>query len=266
MTASASASTPGDAPLSIESSAAGVRTITLDRPTRLNAVNAALADALPAALADAERDDAVRVVVLTGSGRAFCAGLDLKEPAGLPAASRADALDPLLWVGRWVKAVTSCQKPVIAAVNGVAAGAGLGLALAADVRLVADSARFAPGYMRIGLSPDAGVSWFLPRLVGLGRAMELLLTARELDAREAQAIGLATMVLPDADFGASVQRWADALAAAPPTALALTKRALLAGMDATLDQQLVREAELVRVCAGTAEFRDALGRFAGGKG
>lgn len=247
-------------PLSIHT-ADGVRTIRLERPERLNAVNPELAEALPAALAEAARDDAVRVVVLTGAGRGFCAGLDLKEPAGIGGASGADALDPYQWVGRWVQAVTQCPRPVIAAVNGVAAGAGLGLALACDLRILAASARLAPGYMRIGISPDAGVSWFLPRLVGLGRAMELLLTAREVDAAEAERIGLATAVVPDEALAERTAELARALAASSPMALALTKRAVLQGMDATLDQQLVRELELVRRCVTTPEFAAALERF-----
>src|SRR5690606_12767510 len=213
---------------------------------RLNAVNDALAEALPDALDAASADDAVRVVVITGAGRGFCAGLDLKEPAGIPARSRAERLDPLLWVGKWVQSVTRCEKPVIAAVNGVAAGAGLGLALACDLRILATSARLSPGYVKIGLSPDAGMSWFLPRLIGLGRAMELLLSAREVDAIEAQRIGLASLVVPDEQLASQTMEFAARLARASPTALALTRRAPPLGMDATLDQQLAREAALGR--------------------
>lgn len=240
---------------------AGVLTITLDRQERLNAVNAELAAALPGALHHAAQDDSVRVVVITGAGRGFCAGLDLKEPAGIPPASRAERLDPYMWVGRWAKAVAECDKPVIAAVNGVAAGAGLALALACDLRVLAASARLAPGYMRIGLSPDAGMSWFLPRLVGMGRAMELLLTARELDANEAVAMGLASLVVPDEQLSPHVKELAARLAAASPTALALTKRALLQSMNSTLEQQLMREVEFVRVCAASDEFGQAVREF-----
>jgi len=240
---------------------AGVLTITLDRQERLNAVNAELAAALPGALHHAAQDDSVRVVVITGAGRGFCAGLDLKEPAGIPPASRAERLDPYMWVGRWAKAVAECDKPVIAAVNGVAAGAGLALALACDLRVLAASARLAPGYMRIGLSPDAGMSWFLPRLVGMGRAMELLLTARELDANEAVAMGLASLVVPDEQLSPHVKELAARLAAASPTALALTKRALLQSMNSTLEQQLMREVEFVRLCAASDEFGQAVREF-----
>ncbi|HLV25357.1 MAG TPA: enoyl-CoA hydratase-related protein [Gemmatimonadales bacterium] len=255
------ATSTATAPVLLTSTASGVCTITLNRPDRLNAVNSDLAVALPAALREAAGDDTVRVVVITGAGRGFCAGLDLKEPAGIPATSVAERLDPNMWVGRWARAVTECDKPVIAAVNGVAAGAGLALALACDIRLLAASARLAPGYMRIGLSPDAGMSWFLPRLAGMGRAMELLLTARELDAAEAQAMGLASMVVPDESLVEQVSELAARLAASSPIALALTKRAVIQGMSATLEQQLAREVEFVRVCAASEEFAEGLRNF-----
>ena len=124
----------------------------------------------------------MRVVVITGAGRAFCAGLDLSEPPTLPSSTRVERLDPYAWVGTWVRSVVRCEKPVIAAVNGAAAGAGFGLALACDVRIVAASARMTAGYVRRGLSPDAGVSYFLPRHVGLARASDILLTGRDVDA------------------------------------------------------------------------------------
>jgi Enoyl-CoA hydratase/carnithine racemase len=178
----------------------GVRTITLDRADKLNAVNAALAASLSDALHEAGRDDAARVVVITGAGRAFCAGLDISAPPEIPSATRAERLDPYAWVGRWVNGVVECEKPVIAAVNGAAAGAGFGLALACDLRVVAASAKMTAGYVRRGLSPDAGVSYFLPRHVGLGRAADILLTGRDVDAAEAERIGLATTVIADADF------------------------------------------------------------------
>ncbi|HEU4720285.1 MAG TPA: enoyl-CoA hydratase-related protein, partial [Gemmatimonadaceae bacterium] len=186
--------------LLVETTADGVRTLTLDRADKLNAVNGALAASLSAAVADAATADGVRVVVITGAGRAFCAGLDLSEPPTLPSATRAERLDPYAWVGTWVRTIVACEKPVVAAVNGVAAGAGFGLALACDVRLVAASARLTAGYARRGLSPDAGVSWMLPRHVGLARAGDILLTGRDVAAAEAERIGLATRVVPDADF------------------------------------------------------------------
>jgi len=247
--------------LQLDTTPAGVRTITLDRPDKLNAVNGALAASLTAALAEAGRDDAVRVVVITGAGRAFCAGLDLSSPPELPTTTRAERLDPYAWVGSWVLAVTGCEKPVIAAVNGPAAGAGFGLALACDIRLVAASAKLTAGYVRRGLSPDAGVSWFLPRHVGLARASEILLTGRDLDAAEAERIGLAAAVIPDEGFADAVAAWADRLAAGAPIAHTLTKRMLVQSFDTPLPAQLRDELVHIKSCFTTADVAEAMQAF-----
>lgn len=247
--------------LLINTTTAGVRTITLNRPERLNAVNSRLADELPVAMAQAARDDAVRVVVITGAGRGFCAGLDLGERAQFDAAERAVRLDPYYWVGRWVQSITACEKPVIAAVNGAAAGAGFGLALACDFRVVSASATVTAGYVRRGLSPDAGVTWFLPRLIGHTRATDIILTGRDVRADEAERIGLATMVLADDAFTDGVQRYATQLAAGPPLALALSKRLLLASADATLDAQLREEFTHIKSCFASADVREAMAAF-----
>lgn len=248
--------------LLVTTSAAGVRTITLNRPDRLNAVNPRLADEVPAALDEAARDDAVRAVVITGAGRGFCSGLDLSEPPRLPDADLRARLDPLAWVGRWVLAASRCEKPLIAAVNGAAAGAGFGLALAADIRLLARGARVSAGYVRRGLSPDAGVSYFLPRLVGASRAMEILLTGRDLDADEAQRIGLAAAVYDAAAFAESVAAYAERVAAGPPIAFALTKRLVLGSFDVPLEEQLARELTDIKTCFASADVADAIRAFA----
>jgi 2-(1,2-epoxy-1,2-dihydrophenyl)acetyl-CoA isomerase len=247
--------------LRVETTTDGIRTIVLDRPDRLNAVNSALAASLADALADAAGDDAVRVVVLTGAGRAFCSGLDLSEPPSVPSATRAERLDPYAWVGSWVQRVVSCEKPVIAAVNGPAAGAGFGLALACDIRLVAASAKLTAGYVRRGLSPDAGVSYFLPRHVGLARASDILLTGRDVDAVEAERIGLATMVIPDAEFAAAVGAYAAKLALGAPIAQALTKRILIQSLDRPLDATLRDELTQIKMCFGTSDVAEAIAAF-----
>jgi len=239
----------------------GVRTITLNRPERLNAVNPVLAEELPAAIIEAAGDDAVRVVVITGAGRGFCAGLDLADRGDPSLAPRAERLDPYYWVGRWVKALTGCEKPVVAAINGAAAGAGFGLALACDLRLVTASAKCTAGYVRRGLSPDAGVTWFLPRLVGHARAMDILLTGRDVMADEAERIGLATAVFADDAFAASVGVYATKIAAGPPVAMALTKRLMLASPDASLDAQLRDELTHIKTCFATADVREAMAAF-----
>ena len=202
-----------------------------------------------------------KVVVITGAGRGFCAGLDLAEPVAIGQGPRQTRFDPYYWVGRWVQGVTGCEKPVIAAINGAAAGAGFGLTLACDVRLVSASAKCTAGYVRRGLSPDAGVSWFLPRLVGHSRAMDIVLTGRDITADESLRIGLATMVIPDDEFAAGVQRFATMLAAGPPIALALTKRLMLASATASLDAQLREEITHIRTCFATADVREAMAAF-----
>ena len=239
----------------------GVRTIILNRPERLNAVNPQLAVEFPAAMADAHADDQVRVIVIAGAGRAFCAGLDLQHAARPTGESRVKQLDDLAWVCRWVFAVAQCDKPVIAAVHGAAAGAGLGLALACDIRLLSESAKLTTGYVRRGLSPDAGVSWFLPRLIGASRAAEWLLTGRDVLAAEAEGMGLAARVFTDERFADDVATYADALASGPPIAHTLTKRLLLAGASASLDEQLRRELDAIRKAFATDDVREAMQAF-----
>lgn len=248
--------------LLIDTTSAGVRTITLNRPDRLNAVNAELAEELPQAMAEARDDDTVRVVVITGSGRGFCAGLDLAEPVRLDQGSRTTRLDPYYWVGRWVQSITGCEKPVIAAINGAAAGAGFGLALACDIRLLHADARCTAGYVRRGLSPDAGVTWMLPRLIGHARAMDIILTGRDIEASEAERIGLASAVMSGEQFVDQVAAYAQALAAGPPIALALTKRLMLESPEASLDAQLRSELTHIKTCFGTADVREAMAAFA----
>jgi 2-(1,2-epoxy-1,2-dihydrophenyl)acetyl-CoA isomerase len=247
--------------LLITTTPAGVRTITLNRPERLNAVNPQLADELPRALLEASIDDAVRVVVITGAGRGFCAGLDLSAPIGLAPTSRHEQLDPYYWVGRWVQSITSCEKPVIAAINGAAAGAGFGLALTCDLRLMSAGATLTAGYVRRGLSPDAGVTWFLPRLIGQARAADIVFTGRDIRAEEAERIGLVSAVVGEDAFPAAVEAYATQLAAGPPLAFALTKRLLLASPDATLDAQLREELTHIRRCFGSTDVQEAMHAF-----
>lgn len=244
-------------------SPSGVHTITLNRPDRLNAVDPELADALPRAVDAAAREDAIRVVIITGAGRGFCSGLDLSSPPSLPDATRVERLDPYAWVGRWVMSVVRCEKPVIAAVNGPAMGAGFGLALAADIRLVAAGARLTAGYVRRALSPDAGVSYLLPRLIGMSRATEILLTGRDIDAAEAERIGLAAMVIADDGFADHAFEYAERLAGGPPTALALTKRLMTTTLDVPLETQLERELAYIKTCFSTSDAGEAITAFLG---
>ena len=237
-----------------------VLTITLNRPEKMNAFTRGMHGELRDALKQARHPE-VRAVVITGAGRAFCAGLDISAPPEIPTATVAERLDPYAWVGRWIQRVVACEKPVIAAVNGLAAGAGFGLALACDVRLVAASATLTAGYVRRGLSPDAGVSYFLPRHVGLSRAADILLTGRDLDAAEAERIGLAAAVLPDDGFATGVAGYAARLASGAPVAQALTKRLLLHALDQPLEAHLREELVHIKYCFTTADVREAMTAF-----
>ncbi len=239
----------------------GVGTVTLNRPERLNAVNPRLAAEFPLAMQACARDDRVRAVVITGAGRGFCAGLDLGEPVRLNDGSRTEQHDPYYWVGRWVQAITECEKPVIAAINGVAAGAGFGLTLACDLRLSSASATCTAGYVRRGLSPDAGVTWFLPRLIGQARAMDIVLTGRDVPSAEAERIGLVSAVYDDDTFAERVLQYAAMIASGPPIALALTKRLMLSSANATLDAQLREELTHIKTCFATADVREAMIAF-----
>lgn len=248
--------------LLVSTTPTGVHTITLNRPDRLNAIDPELADALPRAIDSAAADDAIRAVVITGAGRGFCSGLDLSVPPRLPDDTRVQRLDRFAWVGRLVLSLSNCEKPVIAAVNGPAAGAGFGLALGADIRLVAASAKLTAGYVRRALSPDAGVSFLLPRLIGMSRATEILFTGRDVDAAEAERIGLAAMVFADDKFAESAQQYAEVLAAGPPTALALTKRLLIASLDVPLETQLQQELAYIKTCFASQDVAEAMAAFA----
>lgn len=239
----------------------GVRTIILNRPERLNAVNAQLALEFPLAMAEAAADDSVRVVVIAGAGRGFCAGLDLQDPARPSGNTRGEKLDDLAWVGRWVLAVTQCEKPVIAAMHGAAAGAGLGLALACDIRLLSSDAKLTTGYVRRGLSPDAGVSWFLPRLVGHARATELILTARDILPDEALAFGMVACVYNEDTFADEVAAYADTLARGAPIAMALSKRLLLTSSETPLVAHLKHEFTNIKIAFNTKDVAEAMQAF-----
>ncbi len=202
-----------------------VTTITLNRPDKLNAFAGTMREDLAAALREAEG----RVVVITGAGRAFCAGGDVEFMASLQKRGDIAAFRKLLDAGRDViLQIATMEKPVIASVNGVAAGAGCNLALACDTRIVSDEASFAESFVRIGLVPDWGGTWFLPRLAGRGRAFELMATGRVIDAREAERIGIVDRIVPASRLREATEKLASSIAAGPPLALAMIKAAIAA--------------------------------------
>jgi enoyl-CoA hydratase/carnithine racemase len=213
--------------LLVETSAAGVRTITLNRPEKLNAVDAALASSLPAAIDDAARTDHVRVVVITGAGRGFCSGLDLTSPPRLPESTRVDRLDPIAWVGRWVLSLVHCEKPVIAAINGAAVGIGATMTLGMDIRMASTEARIGFVFGRIGITPEAASSWFLPRIVGLQQALEWIYAADILTAEAALTGRLLRSVHPPEELVPAAQELARSFVKGrSPIALGLSKRLL----------------------------------------
>jgi 2-(1,2-epoxy-1,2-dihydrophenyl)acetyl-CoA isomerase len=235
----------------------GVLTITLNRPDVYNAFNRALHAALHDALTEAT-DPTVRCVVVTGAGRGFCAGQDLKEFQTLPG-SIADALEDSYHPN--VRLVRSLEKPVIAAVNGAAAGAGLSFACACDVRVASDAASFVPGFIGIGLVPDAGGSWFLHRLLGFARAFEWMSSNRRLTAQEALDWGLVSEVIPAEGFADRVGEIASEWAARPTRGVGLTKRLFEHAHGQPLEAQLALEAALQDEATGTTDFTEGVQAF-----
>ena len=232
-----------------------VLTITLNRPEVFNAFNAALHAALAAALADAA-DPEVRAVVLTGAGRGFCAGQDLKEFQEVSGSIR-ERLEETYHPN--IRAIRALEKPVIAAVNGPCAGAGLSLACACDIRIAADGATFVPGFVGIGLVPDSGGSWFIHRLLGFARAFEWMSSNRKLTAAEALAWGLVSEVVED--VGSRAAELAGTYATQPTRGIGLTKRLFEHAATASLDEQLELEAELQAAATQTADFAEGVAAF-----
>jgi 2-(1,2-epoxy-1,2-dihydrophenyl)acetyl-CoA isomerase len=234
-----------------------VFTITLNRPDVYNAFNRDLHAALHEALTEAA-DPAIRCVVVTGAGKGFCAGQDLKEFQSL-SGSIGDALEASYHPN--VRLVRALEKPVVAAVNGAAAGAGLSFACACDVRVAADNASFVPGFIGIGLVPDAGGSWFIHRLLGFARAFEWMTSNRRLSAQEALEWGLVTEVIPATAFGDAVAELAQRWAALPTRGVALTKRLFEHAHTADLEAQLALEAALQGEATQTADFAEGVRAF-----
>jgi 2-(1,2-epoxy-1,2-dihydrophenyl)acetyl-CoA isomerase len=234
-----------------------VLTITLNRPEVFNAFNSALHAGLRAALEDAG-DPEVRAVVITGAGRGFSAGQDLKEFQEMPESIR-ERLESTYHPN--IRLIRGLEKPVIAAVNGPCAGAGLSLAAACDIRIASDAATFVPGFIGIGLVPDSGGSWFIHRLLGFARAFEWMTSNRKLTAAEAHAWGLVSEVVEAEQLATRAAELAAACAEQPTRGIGLTKRLFDHAYDASLDEQLELEAELQQAATGTADFAEGVAAF-----
>jgi 2-(1,2-epoxy-1,2-dihydrophenyl)acetyl-CoA isomerase len=241
----------------LTSRAGAVLTITLNRPDVYNAFNRELHDALATALVEAADPD-VRSVVITGAGRGFCSGQDLKEFQEVSGSIR-ERLEETYHPN--IRAIRALEKPVIAAINGPAAGAGLSLAAACDVRIASDQASFVPGFIGIGLVPDSGGSWFIHRLLGFSRAFEWMVSNRKLTADEALVWGLVSEVIHHERFEKRVAEVAEWYAALPTRAVAMTKQLFDHAFTASLDDQLQLEAELQQAATGSEDFVEGVQAF-----
>lgn len=237
--------------------------ICLNRPHVYNAIDGRLTSELIEALHIANKDSEIRAIVFTGEGKSFCSGQDLHDESALQKQGEQFALgksvreryNPLL------RAFAQIEKPIIAAVNGVAAGAGCSLALACDLRFISPETRFVEAFVRIGLAPDSGSSYFLPRLVGLGRAMEIAMTGRDVKADEAIAIGLANRVVEQENLLSETIAFAKELGQGPTRAIALTKQAIYKGMEGSLEQALEFEACIQEEAGKTFDFLEGISAF-----
>ncbi|MEU4495132.1 enoyl-CoA hydratase-related protein [Streptomyces sp. NBC_00210] len=246
----------------------GLATITINRPEAMNAMNTEAKVALRDSARAAAADPSVRAVLLTASGRAFCVGQDLKEHIGILAAARESGSGDTMNTVREhynpiVRALTEMPKPVVAGVNGVAAGAGLGFALAADYRVVADTAKFTTSFAGVALTADSGVSWTLPRLIGQSRAADLLLFPRSFSAQEAFELGIANKLVPADELAAEAAAVARALAEGPTVAYAAIKESLAYGAGHTLGETLEKEDELQTRAGASADHAIAVQAFVG---
>jgi 2-(1,2-epoxy-1,2-dihydrophenyl)acetyl-CoA isomerase len=242
----------------------GVVTITLTRPDKLNALTGVMSDELVEVFTSARDDDGVRALVLTGAGRGFCAGQDLTEfEEAYRAGGRPDIREHLARsYHRLIPLVVSMPKPVVAAVNGVAAGAGVSLAAACDIRIAGEEARFTQAFVKIGLVPDSGGTWLLPRIVGYARALELSITGEVLDAAAALEIGLVNQVVPGDALEKDVSDLAARLAAMPTAAIAETKALLRGALALDLEDALAAEADAQARMGQTDDHLEGVMAFA----
>ena len=240
----------------------GVLTVTMNRPEVLNAFNDVMIEELGDALEAAARDETVRCVVLTGAGRAFGSGQDLRAFAAIHASNDAPQVsEHLKKYHRIILAMREMPKPVIAAVRGVAAGISCNIALACDLRIASDDARFIEAFARIGLVPDGGGGYALPRLVGLGKALELAMLADEVTAEEAERIGLVNRCVPADKFDASVKAFAERLASGPTRAYGLMKQLMYTSLESDLQTSLTLEGALQDSALQTADHREGVAAF-----
>jgi 2-(1,2-epoxy-1,2-dihydrophenyl)acetyl-CoA isomerase len=236
-----------------------VARITLNRPAVFNSFNREMALAMQKALKEARDNTSVRAIYITGSGKAFCAGQDLQEVTGDHPPSFTTILEE--HYNPIVKLLRKIEKPIVCAVNGVAAGAGANIALACDITVAKISASFIQAFSKIGLIPDSGGTFFLPRLIGLQKAAALMMLGEKVSASDAETLGMIYKVFPDEDFEAEAWKIAEQLSRMPTLGLGLTKRALNRSMEHTLDQQLALEDHLQTLAGQTEDYREGVKAF-----
>lgn len=246
----------------------GIMTVTLDRPAALNAINAELVQALHEVFTRVRHDSSIRAIVLTGNGKAFCAGLDLRGYGDPPGANEAEGivqsgLRLQQHVAELVDSLRSVRAPIIAAVNGPAAGAGMSLALLADIRLMSASATFHASFIRRGLSSaDIGTSWLLPRLIGFSRAAQIMLTGRTIDAEEAERIGLVSSVEPDGELVGAALDLAEAIAQNSPLGVWMTKEVMWSNLEVSSQRAAIDLENRTQILSSmTSDHREAVEAF-----
>jgi 2-(1,2-epoxy-1,2-dihydrophenyl)acetyl-CoA isomerase len=239
----------------------GVLTLTLNRPDAGNAIDLELARALMLAAIQCDEDRSIRCVVLTGAGKLFCAGGDIAAFAAAGEQTPSLIKEMAAYLHSAIARFARMEKPLITAVNGAAAGAGFSLAILGDIALASTAASFNLAYSSIGLSPDGGATWMLPRLIGLRRAQELMMTGQRLSAADAAILGLVTRTVDATELTGEVAKLAMRLASGPTQALGRTRNLLLSSFSTSLETQMENEARAIAACAGGAEAREGVAAF-----
>ena len=238
--------------------------LTLNRPEKLNAFTVTMLYVVfPKILSEIQEDDEVRALVITGAGRGFCSGADLEQDWIDLSSHNLGTSDRLQPLGAFALSLYSFEKPVIAAINGIAAGAGVSVALLSDIRIASENARFSLAFVKRGLTPDCGVTFLMPRLIGAAKSFELMCTGDIIDAKEAENIGLVNKVVPHDRLMDEVVSFARRLAEGPPLAIAQIKRAIHNGLVNNLEQQLYFETYAQNFCWGTEDFKEGVNSFLG---
>jgi 2-(1,2-epoxy-1,2-dihydrophenyl)acetyl-CoA isomerase len=242
---------------------AGVAILTLNKPETLNAMTADMWARLPALVGEVRTDDSVKVLIVTGAGKGFCAGSDVGRLASRIAGEKAaegpkDITAPL---GSEVLCLATLQKPTIAALNGVVAGAGVSIALACDMRIASEQARFVLAWVKMGLVPDGGATYLLTRLVGPSKALEFALTGSTIDAQTAERLGMINKVVPHAELMAAAKELAATIAHGPPIAIQLMKKGIYRALTHDLESQLDYESYIQSICRGTEDHKEGVKAF-----